>query len=180
MSRMAPESTAPGTPLAAPDAVPSPGSGDGWVTASDGRVFWGRFGAAGLLLRHIDAEGVTRFLLAQRSTRVHRGHGEWAIPGGAIDSHETPLEAALREFGEEIGPMPEQWALRGIHVVEPAPGVWSYSTCCIDVAHQPAYAELMSPEHDAAAWFTVEEMADLALFSPFAEAWPSLAALFDA
>lgn len=166
-------------PPAAPQRHPAPGSGDGWVEDPHGNVYWGRYGAAGLLLRHVDDDGTAQYLLAQRSTRVHRGHGEWAIPGGAIDAHETPLDAALREFAEEIGAIPDGWALRGIHVVEPAPGIWSYATCCLDVPTRPHYADLGSPEHDAAAWFTVETMAEVVLFSPFADAFPALEALFD-
>jgi 8-oxo-dGTP diphosphatase len=155
------------------------GSGDGWVEDGTGRKYWGRYGAAGLFLRHVDPDGTSWFLLAQRSERVHRGHGQWAIPGGAIDAHEAPLDAALREFDEEIGHLPGGWSLRGIHVVEPAPGVWSYTTCCLDVTSQPAYSATLSPEHDAADWFTLEAMGGLPLFEPFADALPALTALFD-
>ena len=77
--------------------VSRPGSGDGWVTLESGRVVWGRFGAAGMLLCH--REGSTdRLLLARRAHWVHGGNGEWSVPGGAIDEHEDPIEAALREF----------------------------------------------------------------------------------
>jgi len=155
------------------------GSGDGWVEDDSGNKYWGRFGAAGLFLRCVDETGCSWFLLAQRSNRVHRGHGQWAIPGGAIDAHETPLDAALREFDEEIGDLPTGWELRGIHVVEPAPGIWSYSTCCLDVSARPAYTTTISPEHDAAEWFTLDAMHELPLFDPFASALPALTALFD-
>lgn len=32
--------------------------------------------------------------------------GAWMVPKGAIESGEEPLEAALREFSEEVGPVP--------------------------------------------------------------------------
>ena len=75
---------------------PPRGSGDGWVTLSSGRVKWGLFGAAGMLLRHEDS-----LLLARRSEWVHGGNGQWSVPGGAIDKDELPVDAALREFDEE-------------------------------------------------------------------------------
>lgn len=161
----------------APEA--GPGSGDGWVRTGDGRSYWGLFGAAGMLLRHVDEIGVARYLLAQRSTRVHRGHGEWAVPGGAIDSHETPVEAALREFDEEMGPIPSGWIIRGIHRVDPLPGVWSYYTCCADVSERLDYDDTLSWESDAARWFTEPELAEVALFSPFSTVFPKLRAIFE-
>lgn len=163
---------------ASPEPVPRPGSGDGWVRTDDGRVYWGRYGAAGMLLRHRGADGQARFLLAQRAAWVHRGNGEWAIPGGAIDAHETPVEAALREFDEEIGRLPDGWRLRAVHEAAAAPGVWSYHTCCADVAEAPEYHRTLSMENDAAAWFTTAEMARLPLFAPVADALPALLAVF--
>lgn len=40
-------------------------------------------------------------LLVQRGKEPRRG--EWSIPGGAMELHETTREAAIREFGEECG-----------------------------------------------------------------------------
>ncbi|HEX7167511.1 MAG TPA: NUDIX domain-containing protein, partial [Acidimicrobiales bacterium] len=78
-------------------------SGDGFVTAADGRPRWGRFGAAGVLVRHVDREtGEASYFLARRSEHTHLG-GTWAIPGGALDHGEEPIDGALREFGEEVG-----------------------------------------------------------------------------
>src|SRR5918996_4745165 len=80
-----------------------PWSGDGFVLAADGRPRWGRYGAAGLLVRHIDpATGAPSFFVALRSRHTHMG-GTWGIPGGALNRDETPADAALREFHEEIG-----------------------------------------------------------------------------
>ncbi len=45
-------------------------------------------------------------LLQHRSGWVHDG-GTWAVPGGARDSHEDPVGAALREAHEEVGVRPE-------------------------------------------------------------------------
>lgn len=155
------------------------GSGDGWVRADDGRSFWGVYGAAGLLLRHRPDTGPSRFLLAQRAAWVHRGHGQWAIPGGARDRHESAWDAALREFDEEIGRLPDGLVRVGDFVDDALPGRWSYTTCCADVAEAPAYHRTLSVENDAADWFTVADLARVPLFGPVAVALPHLLALFD-
>jgi 8-oxo-dGTP diphosphatase len=154
------------------------GSGDGWVRLEDGRVFWGRFGAAGMLLRHREADGTARFLLAQRAAWVHRGNGMWSIPGGAIDRHEDPVTAAKREFEEEMGALPGGLTIVDVHVETVAPGIWSYHTCCADVAERPEYDRTLSLENDAARWVTLLEMEDLPLFEPFEAALPRLLSRF--
>ena len=102
-----------------------------------------------------------------------------SVPGGAIDSHETPVEAALREFDEEMGPIPSGWTVRGIHKVDPLPGVWSYYTCCADVSERLDYDETLSWESDAARWFTESELREVELFAPFATVFPKLRAIFE-
>jgi len=83
-------------------AVPQ-GDGDGWVFCRCGHRHWGRFGAAGLLLvRPGGGASPAAALLQHRSARVHDG-GTWALPGGARDSHEDVVTAAVREAGEEAG-----------------------------------------------------------------------------
>lgn len=159
---------------------PAPGSGDGWTKLPDGRVFWGRYGAAGVLLRHRDETGTEWFLLARRASWVHRGNGEWSVPGGAIDAHEDPVTAALREFDEEIGGVPGGFELRGVLEDAVAPGVWSYFTCCADVGDHPRYEATLSPENDEARWWRREDLATLALFAPFAAQLPRLLETFDA
>ena len=37
---------------------------------------------------------------------ARKDQGAWMVPKGAVESGESPLEAAVREFGEEVGPMP--------------------------------------------------------------------------
>jgi 8-oxo-dGTP pyrophosphatase MutT (NUDIX family) len=50
-----------------------------------------------------DGAGAAGFLLTRRAKGL-RGHGgQWALPGGRCETHETSAEAALRELAEEIG-----------------------------------------------------------------------------
>lgn len=150
------------------------GSGDGWITLASGRVMWGRYGAAGMLLCHRDDDAVDRLLLARRAHWVHGGNGLWSVPGGAIDAEETPVQAALREFDEEIGAIPSGWRLAGIHEVVVEQDVWSYHTCCAFVDERPHYAATLSMENDEAQWWTLDELESLPLFGPFEDALPDL------
>ena len=78
------------------------GDGDGWVVSESGAAFWGRHGAAGLLLRAPRPDGSAAVLLQHRAAWSHQG-GTWGLPGGARDSHESAEEAAVREAHEEAG-----------------------------------------------------------------------------
>lgn len=138
-------------------------SGDGFITVADGTARWGRFGAAGVLLRHTDGDDVA-FFLALRSLHCHRG-GTWAIPGGAIDEGETPLEAALREFTEEIGPLGSSFEVADTY--QDDHGGWSYWTVLVDVDERFEPPPVQSWETDDARWIRVDELHTLDLFPEF-------------
>jgi len=70
--------------------------GNGWVRCELGHRHWGRFGAAGLL-----AFATAGPVLLQRRTWWSHHGGTWGLPGGARDSHESALAAALREAAED-------------------------------------------------------------------------------
>ncbi|HVA43628.1 MAG TPA: NUDIX hydrolase [Acidimicrobiales bacterium] len=140
------------------------GSGDGFVTVSDGSVRWGRFGAAGVLVRHIDTEGVHWYFLARRSIHTHQG-GSWAVPGGALDHGESPLEGALREFGEEIGPLGGAYRVVSVH--QDDHGGWSYWTVILEVDERFPVPERLSWETAEARWVAADELKELDLFAAF-------------
>src|ERR1700733_1190617 len=97
-------------PAAYPEFVQ--GDGDGWVISNSGAHYWGRYGAAGLLLRAPRPDGTPAVLLQHRAVWSHQG-GTWALPGGARDSHETPEQTAVREAHEEAGLLDEHLEVRG-------------------------------------------------------------------
>lgn len=145
--------------------VRRPGSGDGFVTVADGGIRWGRYCAAGILARHVDPHGVASLFLARRSAMCHRG-GTWAIPGGALDLGEEPLVGALREFAEEIGPLPEPYEVALVH--EDDHGGWSYWTIVVDVPDRFPVPAVCGWETDEARWVAGHELVGLELFDAFA------------
>jgi 8-oxo-dGTP diphosphatase len=141
------------------------GDGNGWVVCSLGHRHWGRFGAAGILI----TDG-SRVVLQHRAEWTHEG-GSWALPGGARDSHENAVAAALREAVEETTLDPglvtpfDEWIDEH--------GGWSYTTvlaeASTDVHLAPANAESV-----AVGWWSMDRVAELPLHVGFAAAWPRL------
>src|SRR4051794_25121825 len=110
--------------------------GNGWMRCRCGQRHWGLHGAAGLVLLRRSG-GVVELLLQLRADWTHQG-GSWGVPGGARDSHEDVVLAALREANEEVGVDP---AL--VEIVDTAVGTdhaeWRY-TYVIRWAHRTAPA----------------------------------------
>lgn len=153
------------------------GDGDGWVTCELGHRHWGRNGAAGLLLRARaagtdGAAGSTgRLVLVQLRVAWSDQGGTWGLLGGARDSHETVIETALREAGEEGGIRDAGLRVAGVYLDDH--GGWSYSTVLADVDAafpvRPANAE-----SDELRWVAEHEVAELPLHPHFAVSWPTL------
>jgi len=141
-------------------------SGDGFVALADGTVRWGRYGAAGLLLRHLDDDGAAWYFLARRAAVTHQG-GTWAIPGGALDEGEDPLEGALREFREEIGDLVGDHKVVTVHRDDH--GGWAYWTIVAEVDERFDVPTRLSWETAEARWVRAEEVRALELFSAFRE-----------
>lgn len=150
------------------------GDGDGWAESGDGSRYWGRFGAAGLLLRAPSPGGGSAVLLQHRAAWSHQG-GTWALPGGARDSHETTTHAAVREAGEEAGIAPEQVRVRAERVTaRAAGGDWTYTTVIADA--ETALATVPNGESTELRWVPEDQVADLPLHPGFAASWPGLRA----
>ncbi|WP_460697521.1 NUDIX hydrolase [Nocardia thraciensis] len=149
------------------------GDGDGFVDSPDGTRQWGLFGAAGLLLRAPRTGGGAMVLLQHRAPWSHQG-GTWALPGGARDSHETSVHAAVREAHEETGIVPEAVRVRGERITATAPSGWTYTTVVADAAEP--LATTANRESAELAWVPEEEVDARPLHPGFAAAWPALRA----
>jgi 8-oxo-dGTP pyrophosphatase MutT (NUDIX family) len=145
--------------------------GNGWVECRCGHRHWGRHGAAGLLLIRPAAGARLEVLLQLRAAWTHHG-GSWALPGGARDSHEDPVSAALREAHEETGVDPARLCVLGEH-----PGVdhqdWSY-TYVLALATDGEQTLIGNTESDELRWLVPDEVGLLPLLPAFAAAWPGL------
>ncbi|MEV6072877.1 NUDIX domain-containing protein [Nocardia sp. NPDC052001] len=149
------------------------GDGDGWAESPDGTRQWGRFGAAGLLLRAPLADGGSAVLLQHRAAWSHQG-GTWALPGGARDSHETSVHAAVREAEEEAGITAGSIRVRASRVTATAASGWTYTTVIADAATRlRTEANLESAE---LAWVPEAEVDARPLHPGFEAAWPLLRA----
>lgn len=149
------------------------GDGDGWATGSDGRKHWGRFGAAGLLLRAPGPDGSPVVLLQHRAAWSHEG-GTWSIPGGARDSHEDVVEAAVREAAEEGGLAAETIAVRTHRRTAGDPETWCYTTVIADAA--TPLATTPNGESVELAWVPEAEVEQMPLHPGFGASWPALRA----
>jgi 8-oxo-dGTP diphosphatase len=148
------------------------GDGDGWVLSDDGSHFWGRHGAAGLLLRAPGPDGSAAVLLQHRAPWSHQG-GTWGLPGGARDSHETVEEAAVREANEEAGLTAELLTVRTTVVTATATGsTWTYTTVIADAPEQ--LVTVANRESSELRWVAEDDVADLPLHPGFAASWPRL------
>ena len=55
------------------------------------------------MLSYTEWQSHAALILTKRSSKLRNHPGQWALPGGRIDSGETPEQAALREMHEEVG-----------------------------------------------------------------------------
>jgi len=161
--------------------------GNGWTRCGRGHRHWGRHGAAGLLLAASDeygrssptragatglADSSVVVLLQQRSWWGSYG-GSWGPPGGARDSHESAVRAALREAIEECAIDPRPIRVHG--VLTDDHGGWTYQTVLAS-APAPLAAAPISEETSEVAWVRVADVDRLPLHPGFADQWPALRA----
>jgi 8-oxo-dGTP diphosphatase len=146
------------------------GDGDGWVVSAGGAAYWGRYGAAGLLLRARRPDGTAAVLLQHRAPWSHQG-GTWGLPGGARDSHETVEQAAVREAHEEAGLPADQLTVRTTVVTAEVAG-WTYTTVIADADEM--LDTVPNRESSELRWVAEDEVADLPLHPGFAASWDRL------
>lgn len=144
--------------------------GNGWARCGRGHRHWGRHGAAGLLLVAPDGSGSSTVLLQQRSRWVSYA-GTWGPPGGARDSHESVVAAALREAAEECAIDPDSVIVHG--VLHDDHGGWVYGTVLAN-SSVPLPAVAISEETSKVAWVPVADVERLRLHPGFAGHWAAL------
>ena len=146
--------------------------GNGWVVDDQGLRHWGRFGAAGLLVVDRRAPGAPTVLLQHRAAWTADG-GTWGIPGGARDSHEDVVEAALREAHEETGLPAEAVHVHDDPLVDDRGG-WSYTTVLGTLVADVTL--VVESESEALGWVRTDEVEQRLLHPGFARTWPVLRA----
>ncbi|WP_343576420.1 NUDIX hydrolase [Mycobacterium sp.] len=148
------------------------GDGDGWVVSDTGSPHWGRFGAAGLLLRAPRPDGSPAVLLQHRAPWSHQG-GTWGLPGGARDSHESAEEAAVREAHEEAGLVSTLVSVRASVITAVASGTdWTYTTVVADAPEQ--LQTVANVESAEMRWVGEDQVDQLPLHPGFAASWRRL------
>ena len=148
------------------------GDGNGWARCGLGHRHWGRFGAAGLLVTRAGAGG-TEVLLQHRAAWTSDGD-TWGIPGGARDSHETAVQAALREAAEEAGIVADDVEVVG-RWLDDHDG-WAYTTV-VAVALTDFEVE-PNAESAELRWVRLDQVESLPLHSGFARTWPDVRRTF--
>ena len=149
--------------------------GDGYFWSSSGNRFWGRYGAAGTLVRYRDPDtGEYRYLLGKRATWISAGGGKWGIPGGAhkdLEASEEPTTTAFAELKEELGvdlggttddPVDGPGIVSEFHFSDLDPD-WSYDTFIVDVDKSLANSATISDsETSEIGFFTLDEIKEMA------------------
>ena len=150
-----------------PPMPPGPrDKGDAWVYADDGKKYWGRYGAAGLLVWHRE-RGI---LLQHRVGWSHFGN-TWGLPGGALKEGETAEKGALREAHEEAGVPAAQLRVIATSVLDLA--FWRYTTVVVEALEyfEPVMGDA---ESEALEWVPVNSVENFPLHPGFGRAWPQL------
>jgi 8-oxo-dGTP pyrophosphatase MutT (NUDIX family) len=122
--------------------------------------------AAGLLICHTDARGVTRYLLQKRSKAVRFG-GTWSTIGGRLRKHEKAYRGAFREAVEEMGPFPRVKVVDR-HAARTGDLVYITFTAKAPCRFWPTNTD--DHESDGYGWFTLAEVHALPLHPLFAKA----------
>jgi len=120
-----------------------------------------------MLVRPVTREAKNEVLLQHRAAWTSDGD-TWGIPGGARDSHETPVQAALREAAEEAGIVADDVEVTGL--CHDDHDGWEYVTV---VASALADIEVVAnAESTELRWVPSVEVDSLNLHPGFAKSWP--------
>ena len=139
-------------------------TGEGYYFASDGKRYWGKFGAAGALVRRKNSDGNYEYFLAKRSSGLSSGGGKWGFPGGAHKDQtmaKSPGATAKEEFMEEVGGDLSGLEPKFTHNNFVSPD-WAYETDVFEVG--PGKLGELSPkdgENSEVGWFTADQIMEM-------------------
>ena len=156
----------PALPFFIPRGSEDAEEGEGYYFAESGKRYWGRFGAQGALVRKIDENGETKYLLGKRADWISAGGGKWAYPGGAhknkedsLYSAKTAMLEAKEELGLELGGELSYMSLKYDDQIEPD---WSYQTAVFDAtSDNVSQVSISDNETSEIGWFTAEQINDM-------------------
>lgn len=109
-------------------------------------------------------------LLQLRAAWTHGG-GTWALPGGALDSHEDSVMAAAREAYEEAGIDPQLLEFKAIFSDDH--GNWRYDTVIAHTATDVGAHEANAESEDL-RWVALEDVQHFELHPGLRRSWPTL------
>ena len=143
--------------------------GDGYFFSTNGSRFWGKFGAAGALVRRKNNKGEYEYFLAKRSSGLSQGGGKWNYPGGAHKDKLTAEEnngiiTAIDEFAEEVGgDLGADSAVLIGNFVNPVAPDWSYTTQIFEVGpNELTDLQPTDGENSETGWFTAQQINKMA------------------
>lgn len=161
-------------------------TGEGYFFTTDGKRFWGKYGAAGALVRRKNTDGEYEYFMAKRSQSLSQGGGKWGAPGGAHKDQtmaKTLGATAKEEFLEEVG--------GDLTNIEPlythtnmVGSEWGYDTTVYEVGPKQLN-DLVSKdgENTDTGWFTADQinkMGDEGKLHPdFAASFPNIVNAID-
>jgi 8-oxo-dGTP diphosphatase len=107
-----------------------------------------------------------RLLLGKRSTRRIAYPGVWDLPGGHVEAGETTEQALVRELREELGVTPihwQEWAVLRAPAMGDGVAHMLRMHLFLITQWDGEPRNLLPDEHDAVAWFTLDDVANLTL-----------------
>ncbi|MBN3585188.1 NUDIX hydrolase, partial [Algoriphagus aestuarii] len=123
-------------------------------------------------LYSVDESGTGHVLLQHRAPWTHQG-GTWGLPGGARNSGESSVSAAIREFVEEVDGDLGTLSLLGIHRQDHQ--VWVFDTVLASVPERRPFTP-GNPESESIRWIPVPDVPSMPLLPAFGKVWPEVAA----
>ena len=107
-----------------------------------------------------------RLLLGKRSGHRRAYPGVWDVPGGHVEVGETAEQTLVRELREEIGVTPTQWREVAV-LLAPAMGDEDDHVLRLHLFLVTGWCgeprNLLPDEHEALAWFTLQDITRLRL-----------------